>query len=233
MKIIFCGDIHGDLECLVWMATEKLGIKDAHIIVVGDFGAGFTKKSGMDIRYEKVHKKLEKNNIILSSIRGNHDDPSWFDGSIEYPRLKFLEDYKVINIESTSILPIGGAISIDRDYRIKLNSEQIRWGSPRRFYWPTEDVKRVDLDTLPEKVDIVISHDAPKDFYIPLGDMDIKKDILDDIENTRQYLSGVLDRAMMDKWYFGHYHKSVTGTTLGVDWTGLGIMELKEYIKHE
>ena len=40
-QLWICGDIHGELSNLVWKASRQLKIRNADILVVGDFGAGF------------------------------------------------------------------------------------------------------------------------------------------------------------------------------------------------
>ena len=228
--IVFSGDIHGKLETLVWSVVERYKITCASIIVLGDFGVGFGRPHSMDDLYEKVRRRLEKYDITIYTIRGNHDDPSWFDGNHNYDRLIFLEDYKVLTIEGAKILPIGGAISIDRDYRIKMNSKEERVGSKKRYYWEGEDVTKVDIKSLPKSIDIVISHEAPSAFFIPCKDDNIHRDIKKDILESREYLSKVLNKLNPSTWLFGHYHitkSDICGITM---WTCLGELELKEQL---
>jgi predicted phosphodiesterase len=139
-NIFICGDIHGELKKLVWELTIKNDLKDISLIVVGDFGVGFGGHNSMKVLYDKVKKRLETNNINLYTIRGNHDDPSWFDGTHNFPRLKFLEDHKLITIDGWSIYPVGGATSIDREERIKINEKLESKNNNRRCWWPNENI---------------------------------------------------------------------------------------------
>ena len=78
----FCGDIHGELKKLVWLLVEKYKLSNGSVIVAGDFGAGFGRPRSMEVLYNSVRKKLEKADIMIYVVRGNHDDPSSFDGDI-------------------------------------------------------------------------------------------------------------------------------------------------------
>ena len=96
--LYICGDIHGELKRLVHDAMHRLKIRCADILVVGDFGAGLGRPNSMDVRYREVRSALEANDVCLYTIRGNHDDPSFFDGAHDYDWLHFLPDHKMIEL---------------------------------------------------------------------------------------------------------------------------------------
>lgn len=101
-QLWICGDIHGELSALV-RNTINRGISCADILVVGDFGAGFGRPNSMNVAYGKVHATLEKNDICIHTIRGNHDDPLFFDGLHNFERLHFLQDHRIIELCANSI----------------------------------------------------------------------------------------------------------------------------------
>lgn len=230
--LFFCGDIHGELKKLVWSLVYQKKITDSSVVCLGDFGVGFEKPSHMDLLYKKIEKRLEKSNITLYAIRGNHDDPDYFDGTHDYPRLKFLKDYEVVEIEGFSILPIGGATSIDQEQRKKYNNNQKRLGSSKRSWWEGERPKKVSIKDLPNKVDIIISHEAPIDFEPVVirktEDLDIWNSILED----RTYLGKVLKEVRARYWLHGHYHKSSSGSYGDLIYRGLAIDELFFFYKN-
>lgn len=127
-------------------------------VLVGDFGAGFGRPKSMDVAYGKVRAALEKNNISLYTIRGNHDDPAFFDGNHDYERLHFLPDHHIIELCGKKIYPIGGAVSADNDFvdpltrksRRMVNDALVRYGSSKRVWWPDEA----------PSADIVVPHDT-------------------------------------------------------------------------
>lgn len=227
-KLVFCGDIHGELETLVWNIIYRYSLTDSDVIILGDFGVGFGKSFETD--YSKVEDRLKKNNIILYAVRGNHDDPKWFDGEHNFENLKFLKDYDLIEIQGKLILPVGGATSLDRKERIEVNSKYERFGSSKRVWWPDESILRVNPKSLPGKVDIVVSHQAPLTFEpVLLRTSDISDDIYEDILSERKYLDIVRSTCIPSQWFYGHHHKSFSGFQDSLSWRCLGIHELFEY----
>ena len=63
MRILYLGDIHGNFG-LIGQYIDLYGIKDAHIIQVGDFGVGFATLQKEKRMLEMIHTKLVKNNVI-------------------------------------------------------------------------------------------------------------------------------------------------------------------------
>lgn len=225
--LLFSGDIHGELKTIVWKVTIQLKIKHASLIICGDFGAGFGKPKYLDLLYKSVEKRLEENDITVYAIRGNHDDPEYFDGKHNYPRLKLLKDHEVVEIEGKKIYPIGGAHSIDRKERWEENDKLKHFGSSKRVWWENEWPEEI-YENLPEKVDIVVSHEAPLTFEPVVvrktadNDLELWKDIL----KARKYLDYVLNNVNTCWWIHGHYHKSTSGNYAGVMYRGLAIEEI-------
>jgi hypothetical protein len=109
--------------------------------------------------------------------------------------------------DKRKVLFIGGALSIDRKYRIE-RSSSFGW-----FY--EETISQKDIEELPdEKIDIVISHTAPNKFKLinyHNGFYDPSRDALD----------YVLDKYKPKLWYFGHMHKFQLGQFKDCLWYGL------------
>lgn len=155
----FIGDTHEDFVGL--MAKIKwLNIKNSSLIQVGDFGLGFRSLNDDMILIKKMNNFLLRSSNHLYVIRGNHDDPSFFDGSINRSNIHLLPDYSVINLEGKTLLLAGGAISIDRTIRrAGLN------------FWPKEifnldHAKLTSLILMNERLDIIVTHTAPS-FVLP------------------------------------------------------------------
>lgn len=225
---VFVGDIHGNLEHIVWEICSRFSLTDTDVIFCGDFGVGFGSKEGMNILYKSIEPKLEKSRNKFWVLRGNHDDPDYFDGTHNYPLLVFLQDHVPVEINGWSIYPVGGGTSIDRSLRIPENLKYIKYGSQKRVWWPGERIIKKFIG-LPPKVDIVISHEAPMDFDPIL----IKKDglmmtgeIIDNIKVDRNYLGWLLRELHPKRWFHGHYHRSTSGDYLGCLYRGLAIDEI-------
>jgi len=232
--LYICGDIHGEIKSLVRTAVHERKILCADILVVGDFGAGFGRPNSMDVRYREVCSALEANDICLYTIRGNHDDPAFFDGSHDYERLHFLPDHKMIELCGKRIYPIGGAVSTDIDLvdpltrksRRMQNDALIKFGSSKRIWWEGEAPAQI-TEGLPGVVDIIVSHEAPLSFApVPLRDPHVRDATWQQVLETRRYLDRVLETVKPPLWFYGHYHGHFEGNVGGVAYYGLGIAEL-------
>ena len=117
--IVVSGDIHGDYVKLVYKCCVQYQMTDTLIVVAGDCGFGFSRPGYYEDIYMKLSGRLAKANNWIVFIRGNHDNPAYFDGQqVNYKRWKAVPDYSVIKVCGHTILCIGGAISIDRVWRI-------------------------------------------------------------------------------------------------------------------
>lgn len=223
--LMFSGDIHGNLKSIVWAVAIRHWLRHVDLVIAGDFGVGFGAEAAMDIQYNSIKDRLEKYDINIYVVRGNHDDPSYFDGKHDYPRLKFLEDHKVYEICGKKIYPVGGAHSIDRAERIDKNNEYKSYGSSRRCWWEDESPKK-EYHHLPDNVDIVVSHEAPISFepVVVRETEDLK--LWNDILDARNYLNYVLNNVRASWWIHGHYHNSSSGNYGDVKYRGLAIEEL-------
>ena len=233
-QLYICGDIHGEIKRLVHDATHRLKLRCADILVVGDFGAGFGRPSSMDVRYREVHSALETNDICLYTIRGNHDDPAFFDGAHDYGRLHFLPDHKLIELCGKRIYPIGGAVSTDIDLvdpltrksRRTINESLIKHGSSKRIWWEGETPVQI-IEGLPESADIIVSHEAPLSFAPRLErDKHIGESTWQQVVESRQYLDYVLRTVKPPLWFYGHYHHHYEGSTGETTYQGLDIAEM-------
>ncbi len=227
--------MHGEFRTLIFN-IKRLGIVDSVIIVAGDCGIGFEKEGHYTQLYNKISKTLEATNNILLLVRGNHDDPSYFnERRIDFERMKCLPDYSVVRVGERNILSIGGAVSIDRTERI----EKMTIAKP--LYWVDEaavhDAER--LDRLSEtEINIVVTHTCPT-FCHPAFKSGIGCWLCRDATLERD-LNG--ERLLMDKiydhltrshntishWYYGHFHESNSDIINDMRFTLLDIMEIKE-----
>ena len=134
-----CGDIHGEFDVLLGR-LKRLRITDALIIVAGDCGIGFDVPSFHEQLYKRLEKTLEKLNCCLLLVRGSHDDPAYFEKEfLSFPRMKTVPDYSVLRFRQRTILCVGGAISIDRRFRLsRMRFDQEKEKNVRKLYWEQE-----------------------------------------------------------------------------------------------
>jgi DNA repair exonuclease SbcCD nuclease subunit len=209
--ILFLGDIHGDFD-FVFYYINKNKIENCFIYQVGDFGVGFDKKNDIN-NLTKLNNFLKERNIVMYVIRGNHDDPKFFNGDFKnyFSNLHLLSDYDVVQIDGFNILGIGGAISIDR-----------KWRKDGVSYWSDELVS-FDIEKLKpiEKIDIVVTHTSA-DFCEPNNKLGFgslvnsfalkDSDLYDDLHKERQIVTKIWDEIKNNNnpslWVYGHFHNS-------------------------
>ena len=242
--LIFLGDIHGNFNHLKWyIKAHKLS--DCVIYQVGDFGIGFTSEfNDMNVLGD-LNKFLTEFNIQFYTIRGNHDNPKFFDGHLEnyFTNLHLLADYTVIDIEGVKILGVGGAVSVDRRPRMREQLMYQEKNLDRELYWFDEVfvLNEEKLRTF-ENIDIVVTHTAP-DFCKPNNKLgfgyivtEFAKDdtkLYDDLREERDLLTKMFEiikeKNKPDYWFYGHFHNSNNENIGGINYCLLGINEIFQY----
>ena len=237
-QVVVCGDIHGAFETLVYKACVQYKMTDTVIIVAGDCGFGFERPNHYVNLYNALAGRLRKANNWIVFIRGNHDDPSYFqEEKISYERFRCVPDYSVVQACGMNALCVGGGVSIDRLARLREDARCIR--KETASYWEDE-MPVFDEEKLKELsecilVDTVISHTAPS--FCPLLDKNglaawaaYDYALLDDCDKEREtmdliYNSLKENRHPVNKWYYGHFHQTWFWKYENVDFKMLDIME--------
>ena len=146
--IIVSGDIHGNFNQLVFKLCIQYQLTDTLLIVAGNCGFGFEKKEYYEQIVRRNAKRMNQDNNWIVFVRGNHDNPAYFDGAmLNFKRFVAVPDYSILQVCNHTILRVGGAISIDRIYRInEWNRNKYRVHSnesqendiSRNLYWQNE-----------------------------------------------------------------------------------------------
>ena len=240
-QVIVCGDIHGDFGLLVDKLCVRYGCRDTLLIVAGDCGFGFEKTGHYQAVYTKLARKLRKANNWIAFVRGNHDDPSYFEEKkIDFERWRTVPDYSVIRANGHNILCVGGAVSIDRAMRIPKNTKEkpIFWADEAPVFRPDE-IQSIPPDI---KIDTVVTHTAPSSCEISSQDgiltwADNDSSLLKDCTQERRTMDMV--KAFLENqghhpqdWFYGHFHQSWTGNIDDTQFHMLDIMEFKELRNH-
>jgi len=214
-NIVGCGDVHGKFRELGYMIKERYKITDSVICAAGDIGTGFHKRGYYLDEFSRLNKILLNNNSLLFMVRGNHDDPSYFNGKNkifdEFSNIALVPDYFTLETLNANILFIGGAISIDRSSRT-LNES----------YWADEPCVYDDvaINNLDKKIDVVITHTAP-DYvppYLKNGIMSWEKYdsmLSSDCLHERYVMNEIYQQLILKDhdikyWLYGHFHSSET-----------------------
>ena len=182
---------------------------------IGDFGMGL--KHEQEKHLITLNGNLSDVNCHLWVIRGNHDDPKYFqrDPIVGYSNITFVPDYSVLNISGKKILCVGGAISIDKDKR----TEGWDWFPDEGFNF--EDVSQY------KNIDIVVTHTAPM-FVAPwaIGNFVEKhpEAIQERIDMADVY-DTLAKNNNIERWLYGHFHNSYHQLNNGTTFQCLDIDE--------
>lgn len=233
-----CGDIHGEFDFLVGKML-RMELTDTLVIIAGDCSIGFDEPGYYRRTYQRIAKTLKKLNSGLLLVRGNHDDPEYFQRElIAFPRMKTLPDYSVVRFKDRTILCVGGAISIDRLYRQSQQAQR-----PRKLYWENEPPQfdQREMDAIGDaglRIDTVVTHTAPS-FCYPTTKrgiemwMDYDPTLGKDIDEERATMDRIYNRLIADGhplslWYYGHYHCTCSDKIDGVGFYLLDIGQINE-----
>lgn len=244
--VAICGDIHGDFNQVVYKCCIQYKMIDTIIIVAGDCGFGFEKEGYYEDVYKRNRDRLSKSNNSILFVRGNHDNPAYFnDYPINHRRWMTVPDYSVIKTCDHNILCIGGAISVDRLYRI--NDSRYLTAKPdnplaKNIYWPNEHpvFSKDKLNSINETclIDVVVTHTAPsfcelrsKSDLTTMSMIDEK--LSENVRHERQVMDDVFHclKTMghpLHYWFYGHFHQSWHQDIDGVQFIMLDIMELAQ-----
>ena len=246
-RVFYLGDIHGRFN-IINQYVKLYGIKDAHIIQVGDFGVGFKTVEKETRMLEMFHDILLKNNVHVWAIRGNHDYKPHFDNDpFGFTNIHLIPDYTVLELGGKRILCIGGAISVDRKYRYTKAQRAGNFDNQTlgvESWWPDE-LFTLDRDKLGEfrDIDIVVTHTAP-DYCFPdnkfgvgafvegiirdIGDTELKTDLLVERNQVTDAFTILRMNNNITHHYYGHFHKSDTLEMYGIKHRLLNVNELWE-----
>lgn len=213
MAIYVTGDIHGGIDMYKlrdWQLGETLGADD-YLIVAGDFGFpwDFGPEECADIAW------LEQRPYTVLFVDGNHErydhwmerpTERWHGGLVQRlsdgsPILRLMRS-EIYDIDGTTIFTLGGATSVDKDFRV-----------PGISWWPEElpsersfEEARANLERVGWQVDYVITHTCSTRMLSPTlypapgwayPQADRLTGFLDELE----------DRLTYKRWYYGHFHK--------------------------
>ncbi len=204
--IYITGDTHRDFSRLYDLETNENDM----LIILGDVGINYFLDEN-DIKYKEYLKRFK---LKIFCVRGNHEErpeniksykeKKMFGGKVfieeNYPNLIFAKDGEVYNIDDKSVLVIGGAYSVDKEYRLLYGS---KWFENEQL---SEDEKEKILKKVKGKhFDIVLTHTCPFKYEpkeVFLQGLDQSK--VD--KSMEKFLNEIEETISYDKWYCGHYH---------------------------
>ena len=115
-KKFLLGDLHGYWSVILNHLNHVHETETCYI-QVGDFGIGFDEIEKEVDKLMRLNNRLVEYNSDLFIIRGNHDNPMWFnendfkDIKEQLTNIFFVPDYTVLNLDGENHLFIGGLVS--------------------------------------------------------------------------------------------------------------------------
>ena len=143
------------------------------VIILGDVGLNY---------YQNITDMIEKERLTTNNknkffcIRGNHEERpenistykevDMYEGKVyiedEYPNIIFAKDGGIYNINGKTILTIGGAYSVDKEYRLLYG---YNWFKDEQL--TKEEMNEILKNIKGKHFDIVLTHTCPYK-YIPV-----------------------------------------------------------------
>lgn len=220
-RVFVTGDTHGNFDWLAdWCVKNKTTKNDA-LIICGD--AGFMYYGANNWREKHIKQTAQDCPITILCVRGNHEarpanytdirlvevepDPCVPNGyyyESGYPDIWYIADGSAIDINGKRCLFIGGAYSVDKEYRQTMGW---RW-------FADEELTREEQLNIMDKLngcgqhphfDFVFTHTCPNE-TIPT---DLFLAFIDQSKVSRSmenFLTEIANLIYFDKWFFGHYH---------------------------
>jgi 3-oxoacid CoA-transferase subunit A len=118
----------------------------------------------------------------------------------EYPNIVFAKSGELYNIDGKSVLVVGGAYSIDKDFKLSV-------GAP---WFQSEQLTKEEKENILNKykgmhIDVILTHTCPKK-YEPTEVFDKNIDQTKVDKSMEEFLDVLEESIEYDEWYCGHYH---------------------------
>ncbi len=204
--IYITGDTHRDFYRVYDLKKDN----DNMLIILGDVGINYYLNE-KDLKCKEYLNSLK---LKLFCIRGNHEERpenistykeiDMFGGKVfieeKYPNLIFAKDGEIYNIDGKKVLVIGGAYSVDKQYRLLYG---YKWFKDEQL--TNEEMSAILNKVKGKHFDIVLTHTCPYKYEpreVFIQGLDQSK--VD--KSMEKFLDRVESSITYDKWYCGHYH---------------------------
>lgn len=216
MRWYITGDTHGNFTRFSKLNEYQDKTQQIGVIVLGDCAVNWTLDPERDAGLKRqLHNRYH--NFQWYLVRGNHDArpkdvPTmeimydnnvcgnvWYEPA--YSNIHYLQDGSIYNIDGHTCLVIGGAYSVDKNYRLARGAI---WHKNEQL----NEIERHEIfNTIKNcNVDIVLTHTAPiswepTDVFLPMLDQSsVDKSMELWLDKVRQSITFKI-------WLFGHYHR--------------------------
>ena len=199
--IFVTGDLHGDRSRFKNIKKSKIKKGDT-LLVCGDFGFIWdgSKKESSFLEW------IGKRNYHVAFVDGYNDnldlikkfpETQWNNGNVRTisGKLVMLLRGEVYDIENKKVFAFGGGVSNEREHSSDNDADKL----------PSIEEMQNALNNLlkcDNKVDIIVTHDAPSKIKLFLN-MDNN-----DVDYLQTFLENISKSVKFKNWYFGKYHNN-------------------------
>ncbi len=223
--VYITGDKHRNYQSVEDFCQVHHTTKDDIMIVLGDNGINWFGGE----RDKPVKERLQSLPITFFLIRGNHDMrpdrdnyrikwvkvganlEGWFRVEPEYPDLLFAVDGGIYKINGIYCAAIGGAYSVDKQYRLQLQElgyDNYKWFADEQLNKKERDniEQYLSLYEDSQPIEVFLTHTCPLRYkpwdmlpsHIPDKNVD---------ETMEKWFDEIYDMFPSHKaWYCGHWH---------------------------
>lgn len=215
-RVMFAGDTHGNLSHCRYLIQVAVKERAYILFILGDFGYWEHMQEGV-IFLDKLNKLAEDNGITVYFLDGNHDNLDYLIKM--YDGVEFLNEDGSIRIRDSIVymprglrwnwagvrfIALGGAYSVDKEYRLLLEHKSKRRAGT--LWFPGEEMTDSEMEQIlrdDSPVDIMLAHDKPAKTDVGL------KNLPDCLPN-QQRLQAAVDTLKPKLYLHGHLHLRYT-----------------------
>lgn len=211
--IYMTGDTHGEFGRIVDFCRRVGTSKKDIMIILGDAGINYYENK----RDDRLKQYLSLLPITFFCIHGNHECRAenmpdkyhtrfFHKGTVliedKYPNIIFALDGEVYDFNDCKTMVIGGAYSVDKEYRL---SQGWKWWPDEQ---PSDEIKQYVRNKLAfncNQMDVFLTHTSPKSDMPTeafLSGIDQSK-----VDNsTEEFLEDIAKMCEYKAWFAGHFH---------------------------
>ena len=212
MDLYVCGDLHGgsnhDADKLMYPYFNPS--EGSILFQTGDFG--FIWNNSRDAKEKYWLDWFDSKPWTTCFIDGNHENMhrlsdfpiiEWNGGKVHKISNKVIHLMRgqIYTINNRKIFTFGGALSIDKEYRVK----NVTWWEEEI---PNNDEVKAANNNLAKcnyKVDYILTHTCPSDLIYEI----LPRNSTIYYDPTNKILDKFYETVDYTHWYFGHWHEDI------------------------
>lgn len=208
--------------------------KDIHncvIIVCGGCYIGTKTEEYYKKYLSQINEIAELNSSKVLFLRGNGDNPSWFDGrTCGFENITFIEDYSVVLTQNNTCLCVGGGVSLERSWMKSRESM-----TKKQSYFPNEapvfNKEAIDNIISEHTINSIVTNGSPSLIWPTnsIGnewmehDESLKKDIsMERHVYDKIYMEFMDHNITLDSWVYTKYKSRYTSFCNDISFVSLG-----------